>query len=979
MRDKKIRISVRTDLINKSDNEGRSRTGTGWSNVEITIDDFIRHIQAGHPYTHHFSSGKKSKDHFESTEILIADIDHGMSIEEALDHELVKQFGTFIHTTRQHTPENHRFRIVFVLDRQVFDANSYEAMYRFMLRLLPSDSKAGSAAQMFFGNSEAEIHWIGNSMPDKQINKMISGGVIQKINDVNPPVIAKLEPDTLVKVKSKGLQLLNTLPSETSIHCPFGTHQDKNPSAFVKINKQGVHGVECRSCGNSAWVEPMLFHDSQFGIFDRIVDQYSSRENSTFQYKGLAEYDHDLETSLAKSNFHLSNSKNFRLGGIVPGIHLIKSPKGSGKTHMLAELVSAFKQPKLRKEHELDDHRTILIGHRQSLIRESAQKLGMECYLDTGDYDTKIIREAGVSRTAKPQHYAICLDSLFSRIRTQYERYGVVIIDESEQMFSHFLSEHMKQPTSNFEVLSRILKQAKFIYCLDADLDQITLTGVISCLSYGKDRDRINGRPDHLQSLYFHLNKYRGPQRTIEVYTSKNQLVNDLRLSIQQGKRCFVTSNSKKFVSGLYESFIRAFPEMKFQLVVADSGNDHQIQSFLKNIKTDILEVNALMASPSIGTGIDITFPSNAQHVDVVYGFFESIVNTHYDVDQQLARVRHPGAVKVWLSPTSHKYPTDTNKIRQELMYGDQVNGLRYYLDNNGAHASEGQHPFMDLLSTVISQRNRSLNRFRDNFIQYKKSSGWMVVNVEHNDQLAQKGSIINKASKIARKSTHKQTLLNAPDLSRQEASKISNLKRENKPLTAEQKAGHQKYWLSQFYSQDVTTELIDFDDDGKTRERILLLEHVIDPAIKHTEYRDIVDRPDLMLKQDLKQDELKPVVFLRELLHAAGLYDLKTFSLDPERVYGTSTLTDFMNFIKQHEDRYALVFGKTVHSHINERPAFQVNTLLKMLALKQVPVKMNKGKGDATFKIDPVAYKLVMDIIEKRKKHEKIIKKAGE
>lgn len=971
MRHKKIRLSVRTDISNKSDSQGRSRTGTGWSNVEISVDDFIKHIRKGHPYTHQFSSGRRSKDYFKSTEILIADIDHDMTIEQALDHELVKGFGTFIHTTPQHTPQAHRFRIIFVLDRQVFDADSYEAMYRSLLGVLPSDPKAASAAQMFFGNDKSEIHWIGKSVPDKQINKMITDGIKQKISDVNPPDIESLQPDTHVRVKNKGISPLNSLASGTSIYCPFNTHEDKNPSAFVKVNQQGTHGVECRSCGKSAWSAPLSFHENQFEVFDRLVHQYVGRENSTFTHKGLAAYDHDLDTSLGKSNFHISNTHQFKIKQLIPGVHLIKSPKGTGKTHALSELVSSIKHPKIRKTHGLEDHRTILIGHRQTLIRESAQKLGLECYLDTGDFDTKVIRTGtGPSVTAKPQHYAICLDSLSGRVRLPYERYGVVIIDESEQVFSHFLSEHMKNPTSNFEVLSRLLKQATFIYCLDADLDQITLTGVISCLSYDMDHGRKGEKPDHLQSLYFHLNEYKPPQRTVEIYTSKNQLENDLRLSIQEGKRCFVTSNSKKFVTGLYASFSQAFPDKKFQLVVSDSGDDHQIQEFLKNIQTEILTVDALMASPSIGTGIDITFPANEVHIDVVYGFFESMVNTHYDADQQLARVRHPGAVKVWVSPKKHRLPIDVSKIRQLLMFGDDVNGLRYYLDHNGVHAREGQHPFMDLISTVRSQRNRSLTKFRDNFIQYKRTNGWMVVNVEHNDELAQKGAIINKASKIARQRLHQQSLLEAPDLSFREIQEVDELRRQNKPLTSAQKAGVQKYWLSNFYIQKITPELIDFDDDGNTREQIKILERILDPKIKHTEYRQLIDYPQLLIGLDIDFDDLKPVVFLRELFHLAGIFDLDSFAFRSEQVYGTATLTDFINFLKRNEDLFALIFGKSVNSHLSERPAHQVNTLLKMVGLRQLSVKKNKGgnKGGATFKIDDSRLESLLKIIKRRR-----------
>jgi hypothetical protein len=37
--------------------------------------------------------------------------------------------------------------------------------------------------------------------------------------------------------------------------------------------------------------------------------------------------------------------------------------------------------------------------------------------------------------------------------------------------------------------------------------------------------------------------------------------------------------------------------------------------------------------------------------IDCVYGFFEPFINTHTDIDQQLARVRNPGSVKVWFKP----------------------------------------------------------------------------------------------------------------------------------------------------------------------------------------------------------------------------------------------------------------------------------------------------------------------------------------
>ena len=966
---RKIKIGVRDDIVDRADPSLLSKTGNGWSNVEYTIDQLISHIRRGHPVTHQFIDGKKKKDCFLRTDLLIADIDKGMTIDEALDNDLIKNFASFIYTTPRHSPDAHRFRVIFVLDRTIFSSDAYEAMYRSLLTKIPTDPNTASSAQFFNGCTTTQIYPIGKTLSEEQMNTMVSEGMRKYLNDVTPPIHETLTPDTLVKVKNKGLQPLNTLLSGKSIHCPFGTHEDSKPSAFVKISSAGIHGVECRSCGHDAWSQPLPTKD-HFGYFDKIVNEYANSANTHFQHEGLAQYDHDLECSMEKSNFHVTNTNWFKISGLVPGIHLIKSPKGTGKTHALTEIVNSFKQQSIRKKLGLKDGRTILVGHRQALIRESAQKLGLECYLDTGDYDTKMEYSPQNKTSLKPKHYAICLDSLHSRIKLQHEQYDVVIIDESEQVFAHFRSEHMAHPTSNFDILSSMIKRAKFVFCLDADLDRITLSGVMSCLSYSHDSDRNSLPPStyrNFQSLYCHLNQYKSLNQSIEVFVSKNQLSEDLRANISKGKRCFVTSNSKDFIEGLYILFSGAFPNKKFKLVASDTGDDADTRKFMQNIRTDILEIDALFSSPSIGTGIDITFQNQSKEIDVVYGFFVTKVNTHFDMDQQIARVRHPGAVKVWVNPKRQRLSTNTDKIRQELLSDDSVKGLRYYLDNNGAHASSGKHPFTDLLATVISARRLSMNNLKVNFIEHKKKTGWTVINVEHIDPLALRGSVVNKASRVVRSSAVIKRLIDAPDMTWKEIKQLESSIQKNQPLTDNQKAGSKKYWIENFYDQDITEDLILFDADGKMRDRIRILEAVINPNLKHTNFAQVPNDPSLLGGVSIKIDALKKVVFLREMFEAAGLFDMKSFSFKTSQVYGTEDLLDFVNFTKTHSDRYALLFNKEIHDHLDQRPASQVNSILKIVGLKHKSVKVNKGGGVSTFMIDPSTYKTIMDIVKSR------------
>ena len=78
-----------------------------------------------------------------------------------------------------------------------------------------------------------------------------------------------------------------------------------------------------------------------------------------------------------------------------------------------------------------------------------------------------------------------------------------------------------------------------------------------------------------------------------------------------------------------------------------------------------------------MGTGIDITFPNQEKKIDCVYGFFVGGINTHFDIDQQLGRVRHPSEIKVWVDPGYSRLPTDRQAILKELLFGQHIKGLR--------------------------------------------------------------------------------------------------------------------------------------------------------------------------------------------------------------------------------------------------------------------------------------------------------------
>ena len=103
-------------------------------------------------------------------------------------------------------------------------------------------------------------------------------------------------------------------------------------------------------------------------------------------------------------------------------------------------------------------------------------------------------------------------------------------------------------------------------------------------------------------------------------------------------------------------------------VVTSDTIDSEEVKKFIVNVKDKALDYAVIWTSPSLGTGVDITFPDKAKHIDVVFGFFDTPITTHFDCDQQIARVRHPGAVKVWVSSQRFNFDTALDVVRRDIL-----------------------------------------------------------------------------------------------------------------------------------------------------------------------------------------------------------------------------------------------------------------------------------------------------------------------
>jgi hypothetical protein len=809
MPDRKLRLAINRQLIGKNEAGRKDLFVYGWENVEVTLAKLAAAVTEGIAFTAQLT-GKRKAANFLASDVVSADIDRGMTIEQALDHPIVKQHAALIFTTSSHTPTAHRFRIVFVTPRTITDAREMRALARSLALRLGGDLAATDATRISYGNRGAQTWLVDGELSIELLDELIA-------QSINPPVTnraaggvlagvrsaLRLDPSQLIRLADGIVLPFSKVPPKSQVHCPF--HADEHASAFICTSERGVNGLRCSTCVGTYW-PPGGEDDVDFHHFDRVVRQvreYFERHRD-YGPLGILLNMSAPRVGLLGCNID-SNGRDPAPPKLFPGLTLIKSPKGSGKTAALKRLIT-------------DSATTLLVGHRRALIRQTCKRLALSCYLDPeGDYG----------------RLGVCLDSL--DIIPRARRYSVVILDESEPLLAHFLADTIDQRQgggreSLFKNFCTIVSRAKYVVALDADLGWVTFNTLTRMMA--------PALPDPVQGDLFDQNRAAvrlwlnetkpGRGKTVQVFRSKQHLIADLMQAAADGKRIFVTANSKTLINDIAAMIADRLPRLRQIVITADTVAGEAQKAFLENAQEQALNYDAMLTSPAVGTGVDITFPGRAQLIDAVFAFGEANITTHLDFDQQLARVRDPGAVRVWINPRRFHYETNVDAVRRELLENAIFKCL--LIDHNGPGGTARyveDDPLIEMAAMIISQQRASKNALRDHFIEHKHEQGFLVEFVEPTDEARATGKELLEVGKRLGHEKYVQRLLAAPPLRGHDFMRVSNAIEGGQVVADDEWWSCQRDKIELFYRRPVTADLIARDARGRWRQRIMLLEAV--------------------------------------------------------------------------------------------------------------------------------------------------------
>jgi hypothetical protein len=273
----------------------------------------------------------------------------------------------------------------------------------------------------------------------------------------------------------------------------------------------------------------------------------------------------------------------------------LKSPKGTGKTHLLEQIVQqATKEGKW----------VLLLTHRIQLGEALCQRVGLPYLTEikTVEYGTAL-------------GYGLCIDSLHPNSGARFDannwQDGIVIIDEAEQVIWHLLNsatcaaERVEILTQFKTLIQNNLSGSGQVYLADADLADVAI-------------DYIRGLAGFHVEPFVVVNDWQPPEEqrwTVHNYEEKNpaSLVRDLVNHIETGGRPFISCSAQKLKSKWGTQNLESYLEQQFpnkRILRIDSETvadpDHRAYGCIAHLNKILPNYDIAIASPSIETGVSI-------------------------------------------------------------------------------------------------------------------------------------------------------------------------------------------------------------------------------------------------------------------------------------------------------------------------------------------------------------------------------------
>ncbi|WP_322105253.1 plasmid replication protein, CyRepA1 family [Paraburkholderia sp. J41] len=457
-----------------------------------------------------------------------------------------------------------------------------------------------------------------------------------------------------------------------------------------------------------------------------------------------------------------------------------------------------------------------------------------------------------------------------------------------------------------------------------------------------------------MDNYYFYVNNYTPTGRSIEIYQSKNHLTKDMLDTMRgNGGKHYVACNSKADAENFAE-MIRVETGLHVMCITSTNSQDPEIKDFINNIVDRVRDYDVLVASPSLGTGIDITFSKDEQWIDCVWGYFSDKINTHFDMDQQLCRVRHPKQVKAWVAESSLQYETEPSAIKRVIVDLDELPAAIRGYGPHGMPVIDDDDPLLHVYAYAVSMQNASKNDLRGNFIKLKERNGWEIKHVAppKADRGSSGESGVNVAMQAAEarkrlEEMHAKEICDAEPLTEEEYKALNDAMM----LTSDEQLRRDRYAIEKFYGQEITLKLVLMDNRGRYRTQInAMCELLESEAVALTRTYGNVKAHALDKDMAAKRQTV-----LKDVLMASAIYDGKR-AFDTSHKLHKDNMRGFVDCCLDYRAQLAHLFDMALRKDIEDKPMFQFKEFLDLIGLDTATDGKSDAGGKRThfYRLDP-------------------------
>lgn len=160
-RERVYRIAINEHVKDKS--KDYKKLNECFENSLLTVKQISESITEGHSIIcarlKADSAGmiRRNNESWECSELIALDIDTGLTIDECFKIPQTKH-ALLIYTSPSHTPDKHRFRILFDLPYLETNSQRYGEILSNFIQIFKADKQCKDIARIYFGNSNANIY-----------------------------------------------------------------------------------------------------------------------------------------------------------------------------------------------------------------------------------------------------------------------------------------------------------------------------------------------------------------------------------------------------------------------------------------------------------------------------------------------------------------------------------------------------------------------------------------------------------------------------------------------------------------------------------------------------------------------------------------------------------------------------------------------------------------------------------------------------